>query len=184
MSTLLHQLENNEAILLMYLADELSGEDRAEVEAMLQRDAGLRAGLEELAGLVQGMAGGLERLEAGRLAEDEPRIRRILREMRRHQLVLAARPPAPLEDDPLRRRLPRWSYPALAAAASIIILIGLWGVGVFDLPQPTVAEKPTEDAVVAELEDSFGLWSAPGLDEADQQLRALHSQEDLSAPIL
>jgi hypothetical protein len=48
MGSLLQQLENNEAVLLMYLADELPAEDRLEVEQLLARDAGLRAELERL----------------------------------------------------------------------------------------------------------------------------------------
>ena len=48
MASLLQQLENNEAILLMYLADELGADDRREVEQMLRGDAGLAAELDEL----------------------------------------------------------------------------------------------------------------------------------------
>lgn len=48
MSSFLQNLENNEAILLMYLANELPAEDRAEVEEMLQHDANLLAQLNEL----------------------------------------------------------------------------------------------------------------------------------------
>jgi len=54
MDSLLQQLENNEAILLMYLADELPAADRAEVEQMLQNDAHLRAELESLRGTQAG----------------------------------------------------------------------------------------------------------------------------------
>ncbi len=43
MSSFLQNLENNEAILLMYLANELPAPDREEVEAMLKHDANLRA---------------------------------------------------------------------------------------------------------------------------------------------
>jgi hypothetical protein len=48
MGNFLQQLENNEAVLLMYLADELPPEDRVEVEQLLARDGGLRAELERL----------------------------------------------------------------------------------------------------------------------------------------
>ncbi|MGD0541535.1 MAG: hypothetical protein ABSB33_08455, partial [Tepidisphaeraceae bacterium] len=41
-------LEGNEAILLMYMADELPQADRLEVERMLATDAGLRGELEIL----------------------------------------------------------------------------------------------------------------------------------------
>src|SRR5690349_24514678 len=45
---MLQRLENNESVLLMYLAGELPAEDRAEVEQQLAADAGLRATLERL----------------------------------------------------------------------------------------------------------------------------------------
>lgn len=48
MSSFLQNLENNEAILLMYLANELPADDRAEVEQMLKYDATLRAQLQAL----------------------------------------------------------------------------------------------------------------------------------------
>ena len=41
MSELLHNLENNQAILLMYLADELPAEDRREIDQLLLVDASL-----------------------------------------------------------------------------------------------------------------------------------------------
>jgi hypothetical protein len=50
MSSFLQNLENNEAILLMYLANELPAEDREEVEQMLQADANLRDQLNQLRG--------------------------------------------------------------------------------------------------------------------------------------
>ncbi|HEY0008344.1 MAG TPA: hypothetical protein VGB55_06450 [Tepidisphaeraceae bacterium] len=41
MDTRLNQLENNEAVLLMYIADELSLEDKAEVAQMIENDASI-----------------------------------------------------------------------------------------------------------------------------------------------
>ena len=54
MNSLLHELQNNEAILLMYLANELPPQDREEVEHMLDRDANLRL---ELAKIQEGYSG-------------------------------------------------------------------------------------------------------------------------------
>jgi anti-sigma factor RsiW len=45
MASLLHELENNEAMLLMFLTGELPEEDRMEVVQMLASDGGLRAEL-------------------------------------------------------------------------------------------------------------------------------------------
>jgi hypothetical protein len=44
----LNQLENNEAVLLMYRADELPAEDKAEVESLIERDAGFRRQWQDL----------------------------------------------------------------------------------------------------------------------------------------
>ncbi|MBC7784620.1 MAG: hypothetical protein H7144_12350 [Burkholderiales bacterium] len=48
MASVLEQLDSNEAILLMYLANELPGEDRAAVERRLHADAALRAQLDQI----------------------------------------------------------------------------------------------------------------------------------------
>ena len=63
MTSLLHQLENNEAILLMYLAEELPAEDRADVEQQLASDPALRAELEELRATHDGVTSTIERLD-------------------------------------------------------------------------------------------------------------------------
>ena len=64
MSNLLHKLENNEQVLLMYLGDELPPEEHAEVQRMLGTDAGLRAMLDELSGLRELTLGRLAVLDA------------------------------------------------------------------------------------------------------------------------
>ena len=57
----LEKLENNEFILLMYLADELPAEDKAEVDQLLATDRGLRAQWVELRAAQSGFS---ERLGA------------------------------------------------------------------------------------------------------------------------
>ncbi len=52
MSDLSNQLQTDrEAVLLLYLADEMAGEDRGELERMLSEDAALRQDLERVAAL-------------------------------------------------------------------------------------------------------------------------------------
>src|SRR4051812_25234507 len=48
MRNVLNQLHDRESILLLYVADELSPADRAEVERMLSSDSSMAAMLEEL----------------------------------------------------------------------------------------------------------------------------------------
>ena len=68
-NSLLHELPNNEAILLMYLANELPAQDREEVEHMLDRDdtppAGTGEGTADVPGLSRGDAASRFDLAAG-----------------------------------------------------------------------------------------------------------------------
>lgn len=183
MAGMLHNLENNEAILLMYLAGELPAEDRAEVEHMLARDAGMRRELEALRAANEATTAGLGRLDDAEPAgADESSIRRVMREMRRRQLELQARP-AVVADEAPQRALPGWVYPIGAAAAAIFILLGLWGVGVIDLPGqdqgqhagiPIVQEDSTAAAI-------FPFLGPPNPDEDSSIAQERESQAEQAA---
>jgi anti-sigma factor RsiW len=163
MAGLIHNLENNEAVLLMYLADELPAEDRAEVEQMLRSDSGLAETLESLRRMQAQIAAGLEGMDAALPAADEALVRRVSRQMRRHQVELAARP-APVVRPQRRWAWPWWAYTAASVAAVIFIVLGLWGIGVIEFepplpeapPKQWVIEELPEAQVVELLEGSFG----------------------------
>jgi len=127
MSNLLQQLENNEAILLMYLAGELPEPDRVEVEQMLVNDDALRAALSDLAALQVDVGGLLSRAENGGFtatSRREASIRRVTRAMTaaRAQAAPATPLPGASADEPRPFRL-RWiAYPIAAAA---ILLVGI-----------------------------------------------------------
>src|SRR4051794_28774743 len=120
MSNLLGQLENNEAILLMYLAGELPEQDRAEVEQTLANDPALRGLLAELTALqadVDGTLAGCDGAAAALLPRREAAVRRVSR-----ALVAAQAKPEPRStaiDEPTspRFRVAWWAYPIAAAAA-------------------------------------------------------------------
>jgi anti-sigma factor RsiW len=188
MSSLLQQLENNEQVLLMYLAGELPAQDRAEVQRMLGNDAGLRAMLEELSDLDGQLQGDLAGL-AGRTgpAAGEASIRRTIRQMRRRQVEQALRPQAD-EQPAATRRYPWWMYSAGAAAAAVVILVGLWGVGVIDVldthrPSVVLDDSTVQDVVLAELQRSLGgglhAWQIE--DEVERHLVALQVEDDVLA---
>ncbi len=122
MKNLLEQLENNEAILLMYLAGELPAEDQAEVEQMLARDPALRAELEEMRALEIHVTGTLAELDgAAALAGQDASIRRASLAMTR---FIAARPQsAPAA--PARRAV-RIGWVAYPSAIAAMLLIGVW----------------------------------------------------------
>src|SRR5687768_18582554 len=101
MTSLLHNLENNEAILLMYLADELSAEDRAEVEHMLGSDGGMRAELERLRALHDGTTAAIGAADAGArlLVSEGVGVRRATRRMGQWETGYVLAPPL---EGPLR----------------------------------------------------------------------------------
>lgn len=127
MQSLLHQLENNEAILLMYLADELSAEDRGEVGQMLASDASMRAELDGLRAMQDETSAALGRLELhSRLPVSETiAVGHVTRMMRRWQIDRALAPPV---HEPVNElRFPWWSYPLTTAAAVMIAFLVWWG---------------------------------------------------------
>jgi anti-sigma-K factor RskA len=155
MSNLLGQLDNNEAILLMYLAGELSDHDRAEVERMLRRDADLRAQLAELAAAndsVTAMLGQLDSPIAASRREAAVRsVSRALLAARHERLAYAS---SSVRTARTSLNLKRFLVPA-AAAAILVIGIFLW-------PR-TIQMNPPENAkyTVAEFPDVLALELKP-----------------------
>jgi hypothetical protein len=125
-ASVLQQLQSNEAVLLMYLADELPGGDRTEVERMLAVDAGMREQLERLREAYGRVADEVARADAStRPAVSEgAAVRRVGRAMRQWHARRLAEAPAPAAA-PVGLRYPWWAYP-LAAAASVVIAFLVW----------------------------------------------------------
>jgi anti-sigma factor RsiW len=128
MSSLLEQLENNEAILLMYLAGELSPADHAEVEQMLQRDDGLRAQLAELTAANQSVTQMLSRQDgvgAPGVSRREAAVRSVSRAFvaaRIQQLTYAT---SSIRSGRSPLKLRKFILPA-AIAAGLVIGVLLW----------------------------------------------------------
>lgn len=201
MAGYLHELQNNEAVLLMYLADELSAEDRAEVEQMLRTDGGLRAMLDELRDLHERTFSALAALDEDRergFGSADAVVRRTLREMRRRQLELAARPaPVPRTPPSIFSRWPWYAYAAASVAASIFVVLGLWGVGIIDFrPSLPGAAGPggiqVDDVAAAEQEREEVLVlfdalinsldrSSASHEEQERPLREIPEEEDATA---
>jgi len=191
MTPITDQLRSNrEAILLLYLADELSPADRAEVKRLLAEDPSLQNDLEALGSLHTEVVGGLDSLDSATelKASADISVRRVVREMRKHQLVLDSRAPAQFEPSTIRA-IPRWVYPIAAAAALIFIVLGLWGVGAIDftpaMPGPSLADNNDPYAYPSYLEHSERLEdilfaSFGGGEEIDHPLE-LEETEDPAA---
>src|SRR5437868_3050467 len=133
MASLLQQLQGDESILLMYLADELPAEDRAQVERRLAGEAGLRDRLRQMQSLHQEVSTGLASLDAlnsSRLAQGssaaEAAVRQVSRAITRWHVN--GPPRSAVVRRPGRNiHLPRWAYPTAAAAAILIGWIAWWG---------------------------------------------------------
>lgn len=191
MASHIQQLEN-EALLLMYLADELPPEDRAEVDQLLATDAMMRAELQRVSAALADYTAGMDALDA---VTHEPvaepvAVRQIGRMMAQWHADRAAQP---VEEPPAKAMRIRWFwYPAGAAAVVLIGMIAWWGfrgdtgtnippTGGFanrfvpfqpdDTPTPP---DPEQQAMAALLQKS--LESSD--DATDRQVVALSSDEN------
>ena len=131
MGSLIHELDND-ALLMMYLADELSAEDRADVEQLLGVDAGLRAGLVAVRADGESASRALDLADrfdppAGVSASGEAvAVRWAGRVFRQFQVDLLARNrKAPVPERQLA--FPRWAYPIGSVAAVLLVAVGWWG---------------------------------------------------------
>ena len=151
MASVLQQLENNEAVLLMYLAGELPGGDRAEVERMLAVDARLRDQLERLRETYGWFSEEMSRDDRSvRLAVSEgAAVRRVGRAMRQWQVRRAAGAPAPV-GAAAGLRYPWWAYPLAAAASVVIAFLVWWG----NTDRPVAADRNVA-VVTPSNEDAF-----------------------------
>jgi len=176
-----------QALLLLYLAEELSDADRARVEAMLRRDPAMQAQLEELRRDHEEVGRALAELDAAEPAAHSPAVvvRHIVRQMRQHRLDLARRRPSVSATVAASRR--HWVlYPAGAAAAAVFVLLGLWGTG---LLEPTGSSRPlvmggalvaaADAALLEDLTQSFELGMSLDFSEADEHLEMLQNEPEL-----
>ena len=142
MGSLLRQLENRQAVLLMYLADELPAEDRAEVVAALTGDAAMRAELEELQTVQEQVFTALLSLDRAipAPASQAMALRQVSRAMTRWQLE---HPAATIAAPTARRsmRIAAWSYP-LTAAAAVIISFFIWSKYSSNTTPPVSHQSP------------------------------------------
>lgn len=121
----IERLDNNEQILLLYLADELPDDDRADVDRMLADDPSLRRHLSEVQGNQAFVLDELARLDVlSPLPVSAESAARQVGRLMRQQL---ARPTAPAAVAVAggERRSWWWLYPTVAAA-SVLIVAMLW----------------------------------------------------------
>jgi hypothetical protein len=126
---MIEKLENNEATLLMYLANELPPEDRAEVEQMLATDASMRRDLESLRGTLNETTEIFRRLDELQPMPVVPQVavRQATRVIQQALTDRAVRATADQAEEP-RRSAPRWAYVAAAVAALLVGYTAWWGM--------------------------------------------------------
>jgi hypothetical protein len=141
----IEKLDNNEQVLLMYLAEELPAEDRLEVEQMLAVDANFReelARLEETEGLLRRGLGAMDGA-AVQSSIEAAAVRRVAREIRRRTVRHAAAPERRAAGE--GRRPLWWLYP-VAAAAVVVLAAAVW-MPRHSTPPPTRSNTPSEGFV-------------------------------------
>jgi hypothetical protein len=192
MSSLIQELENNEALLLMYFTDELPVEDRAEVEQMLANDAGLRAHLTGIEAAYNAAIGALQTLDQDRSAEpgENHAIRQASRVMKQWQIDRLSRQPMVVSTP--RIKVPVWAYPIGVAAMLVIGALIWWGgqednklasagstsPGMNPLVQgPAPVVSPEDLAKASLLENSLSELPA-GISDAETQANSLIARSD------
>jgi anti-sigma factor RsiW len=188
----LQQLQNNEAVLLMYLANELEPEDRAEVEQMLAADAGMRAELAQLQYAQNSVTQFLQHLDASLSLPGTADVasRRVSRVMKQRQLdELSARPLLVRRN---RRHIPWWVYWVASAAAAVVAVVVWWGLQ-SDVPAPSIAmsssvsgeDQQEQQQQVALLDITMrNVDDSEPISDADTQAQNLRTQRsELDKPL-
>lgn len=192
MKSLLHTLNDNDAVLLMYLFDELPAEDRAEVEAMLSFDAGLRAELAQLRSMHHLVGTSLQTADTKlNSARAESAVRRgtyKLIDQFNTRRLLRQRPTPVASRSPLR-----WAVYVTAAAAMIMVGLSYFWVMSSDdhyvggnlaitVPIPTQEDEARVlDSFASEnpSENAEGLSDAKAIEVSDLLRKSLDASEEM-----
>jgi len=185
MSNLLHELENNEAILLMYLAGELPEEDRVEVEQMLASDPALRAELAELAALQTELTGVMGRADgSGDLPRREAVVRQVSRAMAAARLQPRSSKTVAAPVSRFRLHIAWWAYPIVAAALLLVGMMLMSDNRPMNLPAPHAGRGEYVDASPSPLTEIGPLQNGQIFPaELEKELISLNSDgTDLFTP--
>jgi hypothetical protein len=172
MQSILEQLESSEAVLLMYLADELGPADRAAVEVKLAADSSLRAELETLRAVHESVSQSLAAADAARPvssakgAAAQRNLSRVIRQWHiERELASAA------SNMPQARRSKWWIvYSSGIAAALLIGFIVWWGLQPAELRGPTATITNVTDLELRSFASDYAVWA-----EAEEELDAVAS---------
>jgi anti-sigma factor RsiW len=169
MSSTLQQLDRD-SMLLMYLAEELSPGDRAEVERRLAIDPELTAALASMRDLQSGSELSLAVSDAQTALPMtcDTAVRRASRAMKQWQVDRQHQPPAGVPTK-MHFRIPWWSYVA-GVAASIIVGVLVWSSNIPDAGSQIMTAQE-----IREQQERLAL-------DLDEQLRpGLEQERDYAA---
>jgi anti-sigma factor RsiW len=176
-------LGRKEALLLLYLADELPLADRTQVDEMLATDASAREMFEELRASREQVAAGMARLDELQPLPAQPTlIRNITRVMQQWQVDRAVRPT--VAEPAVVSRFGWRTYSVAAAAVAAIVVAVVWWVNQAEPTAPGLASNsgasdPFGGAISIRqmaresdlaLDKSFGTDS---LDDAEREMAGL-----------
>jgi hypothetical protein len=198
MSSRLENFSDDDALLVMYLANELSPADKVRVEDRLVTDSALRAALADLRAAQTVYDDVFRRLDAAMPLplSAEAAAQRTSRLMRHWVSGRIIRP----QVAPKRRQLsfPWWSYP-LATAAAVAILVTVWGVERVGR-QKIGADSPVSvaraiDDLSPDQQDGLLMYAsgsgaegddadAAALDKTDDAIAAVQSSDDVDSLLL
>jgi anti-sigma factor RsiW len=176
------------ARLVLHLAGELPADQALELERRLLADPALRQQYESLRHVHEQLSAVVaQHPGAPAPIAHEASVSRAMRAMRQRLLELQTQPlVAPARRIPGRRRVVV-GYSLFAAAAAVVLTLGLWGLGVLDRPEPApkvaVSADTSSAPTIADLEPLAPDVLSPDassakLDEAAEHLRALKADAD------
>jgi anti-sigma factor RsiW len=139
MASQLSKLHSSEAMILMYIADELSPADRAEVDRRIAGDDSLRELLVQLGSSWRQVESAIEMTDAGTITERRAAhvAADISRMMRQWMLQRPVKAPAART-----LQIPRWAYAAVAAMLALAIYV--WPSHRSETAGPVVQAVPGE----------------------------------------
>jgi anti-sigma factor RsiW len=186
MSSVLKQVSELESLLLMYIADELSVGDRAEIERRLEADGGARRTLEDLRranSMVEQLLREDDRATALPVGPSVA-VRNVSRAIRQWQVDRLAPRPEPVVEKKLR--YPWWVYPTASAAALFLAFLVWWGNWGHDREQQQVAQNTHVEVLDPEAEAlaDVAVDSMQGNEEYVEQLKWMGSDADELASIV
>lgn len=159
---------DREGMLLMYLADELPSNERAEVENRLRADDSLAAELDRIRRMRDEIEAALKSFDrAGALPMScETAVRRASRAMKQWHVDRFAKPPAAA---PMRRpfHLPWWAY-ASGVAAAIIVGVVIWASNIANPgTQASNAQLEQQSQIAQDLDKEWGKGAERDAELAD-----------------